>query len=466
MARREVNTSERGGLCKVAVANRVHQRRCMCKLMHGKMATAQQRKRAAAKQLQSHGKFETIELKYWRLCSRTNGRVKYVPPPRGESTSEETKKRRKGMMDRLIPLMSKEDRRAQAALMQKHATFQRNERYLRRKCDETFGPYKVSYEGPSDTELYPQTRARRKRLRGKFIRFYFGTWRLIRKYRRSNRTITKVVLDCLRNDANTKTWESVPCRLGVHKCPCHGCHDVPNWWFRDTVWGYMLPADHLKTCAACNTLYNPKDAPFIETLFKICAARRARNLWWEDEDEERPFPYDDATTYFRIKWYLMPLIKKWFRDHRKDRSFPYLAMADKEIDAFVAREYSSTLAGLKLHLQKLQQQLAAVELDPQWPPEERTLLFDTRQEYFDAVQARTPREPVIVDLRDYGVGLGWAERDEEQMALMGGAPTREDILALKVAGLKKQLRAHGCRVKGLKKELQQRLAVAVGVSLE
>ena len=187
-------------------------------------------------------------------------------------------------------------------------------------------------------------------------------------------------------------------------------------------------------------------------------------MWWEDEDEERPFPYDDATTYFRIKWYLMPLIKKWFRNHRKDRSFPYLVMADKEIDAFVAREYSSTLAGLRLHLQKLQQQLAAVELDPQWPPEERTLLFDTGQKYIDAMQARTPREPVIVDLRDYGVG--WRHPNEEQTALMAGAPTREHILSLKVSGLQTQLRARGCPVSGRKAALQQRLADAVGVLLE
>ena len=108
--------------------------------------------------------FKKTEAKLKLRCAATHGLVEYRPPPTRELTHLERVKRRRLMVKELIPFMAEGERLDLAAQVQGHGNFKKAEHKLEQRCLQTFGIYKVKYEGPSKTDLWAETGARRRTL--------------------------------------------------------------------------------------------------------------------------------------------------------------------------------------------------------------------------------------------------------------------------------------------------------------
>ena len=345
------------------------QRRCATTMDHVKYRpplpsestyseTFKRREKMHIELIQGNAGFKKIEWKFQHHCASTRDHVKYRPPSPSESTYSETFKRRQKMLIELIPYMNEEELHFHSAKIQGHGNFQRNETELKQRCQKSGGVYKVTYEGPSKTELWPEIKVRRQRMHRKLKEYYrFQDMMALLQELNRSRLLTKIGLSFFNENMTVK------CPLGEQKCPCRGVrHNHTFFTWRMTEDEYERRLGIWKSCPFCRNYYDPHEIESMDLLFQICADRKKKiedcpsSHVSEVGEETNPtapnFAVTDQMTYARIKAFLIPKIQKVI--DRKEGLIPkinevliditngYVGIMDEiemEVDKFILEKY-------------------------------------------------------------------------------------------------------------------------------
>ena len=272
----------------------------MIHAMQMKHLPATHRRRLIAKRRQHHSAFKKIEERLRLRCADTKGAVQYIPPPATEATHRGTSKRRQDMLNELIPHMHTQERQNISSKMQNHGNYKRAEEDLKHKCHQSSGLYKVKYEPPSETDLWSDTKARRKSLRQELIKYYrFQVMLVLIKEVSTNQNLTRAIE--LFSEKIT-----VDCPLGAHNCPCRGVqnnHTFFSWRWTDEEFETKLKA--FKPCFTCGNLYLPNEVETMDLLYRICILRMKIN----DQSPHESL-ICDKMLFARIKMWLIPTVEK------------------------------------------------------------------------------------------------------------------------------------------------------------
>ena len=124
----------------------------------------------------------------------------------------------------LVPHLGNVELRIQSKKMQERKIFKRKENDLERMCCETDGLfYKVVYTGPSETELWTETKVRRQRMRRKLLKYYQFKLEQRQYINLTIRPLTNRFLDGIASDFYNES-QVIECPSGdyLEKCMCRG----------------------------------------------------------------------------------------------------------------------------------------------------------------------------------------------------------------------------------------------------
>ena len=267
-----------------------------------------------ARQKQANAGFGRVEEKFKRKCESTNGRVKYRPPMPTESAYNISAKRRQAMLDELVPFMSVKEKRSHSAAMRSHGNFKRCDEELERRCNETKGSYEVVYDDPTDTELWRETRARRKRLRRKLEKYnqfqnMVAYLKEMSKKWPQRKIWMRMGLDLLNESITVK------CPLGPKHCPCHGIRHKHICFTRklsDEEY-FKMGSEICQECRRCGNTFDPRESNALDKLFRLYSLQKEIIIkdYREIVGELRPYvpmPEPPQVTYVQLKRLLYPSV--------------------------------------------------------------------------------------------------------------------------------------------------------------
>ena len=212
-----------------------------------------------AEKMQKHGNYINTELEAKKECERTNGRVQYKPPERHERNRNLTRKRRREIWKALKQYAENQRVTRKATIHQNEKRFVKAETKMKEECLATSGNNKVEYESPTSTELAPDTRVRRQRLRRK-IRAYYQrrakVYAVAFAYYEVSQSLTPAHY---RWNVLRKT--KIQCPLGNDVCPCQGRnweHMLFTWDRFDDKSFKEETRKYWSKCPACKNGYDTR----------------------------------------------------------------------------------------------------------------------------------------------------------------------------------------------------------------